>query len=128
MTTETTEQAAPQGIPQSQHDAAVRAARAEGRTEGIAAERERIASILACEEAKERSAQALAIALTGATLEQAKAVLAVSPIERKEPAKQEAPKRAETAPLGLVADDATNKPAVASAWEKSLSRAGAKLS
>lgn len=128
MTTETTEQAAPQGIPQSQHDAAVRAARAEGRTEGVAAERERISAILACDEARERNAQALAIALTGATLEQAKAVLAVSPIERKEPAKQEAPKRAETAPLGLVADDATNKPAVASAWEKSLSRAGAKLS
>lgn len=75
------------GIPQAEHNAAVAAARTEGhaagvtegRTAGIAAEQERFAAILGSEAGKANLSVAVALALTGSSLEQATAVLAVTP-------------------------------------------------
>lgn len=75
------------GIPKAEHDAAVSAARAEGhaagvtegRTAGIAAEQERFAAILGSDAGKANLSVAVALALTGSSLEQATAVLAVTP-------------------------------------------------
>ena len=59
--------------------AAARTARADGERAGAEAERTRIQGIIGHAEASGREAQALAIAMTGATVEQAGAVLAASP-------------------------------------------------
>lgn len=75
------------GIPQAEHNAAVAAARTEGhaagvtegRTAGIAAEQERFAAILGSDAGKANLSVAVALALTGSSLEQATAVLAVTP-------------------------------------------------
>lgn len=75
------------GVPQAEHDAAVAAARAdghaagvtEGRTAGVAAEQERFAAILNSDAGKANLPVAVALALTGSTADQAKAVLAVTP-------------------------------------------------
>lgn len=79
--------AANTGIPKAEHDAAVAAARTEGHaagvteghTAGIAAEQERFAAILGSDAGKANLSVAVALALTGSSLEQATAVLAVTP-------------------------------------------------
>lgn len=107
--------AVPEGfVPQATHDAALAAARTEAHAAGVAEERARFEAILGCDEAKGRGEAALAIARTGASAEQAKAVLAVTPAAKVEPtpaAHAPQPARASTAPLGLVVEQPAAKPA-----------------
>jgi len=64
-------------------EAALESARAEGRTEGATAERERIQAILGCDEAKTRSALANHLAMnTDQSVESAKGILAASPEDK----------------------------------------------
>jgi ClpP class serine protease len=79
-------EAAPQadiaGISPEAHSAAIAAARAEGRAEGVAAERARIGAIVRSEAAEGRGKQAMALALdTDLDAEQAAKVLGVAPTE-----------------------------------------------
>ncbi len=75
-------------VDQAALDTATAQARAEGaqagKAEGAKAERERIAAIVGCDEAKERQTQALTMALeTDLTVDQAKALLGKSPKDTK---------------------------------------------
>jgi signal peptide peptidase SppA len=98
MTTQTTKTgdaaAAPAGIDQATHDAAVAAARAEGATAGAAAERTRINAILGSEIGKARPKAALSAALkTDMTADQAAAFLGDLAEEKTEaPKTEEKPK------------------------------------
>lgn len=107
------------GITQAQLDAAVATARADA----TAAERGRISAILALDEAKGREKAALAIAMTGATVEQAKAVLSASP---KEAEAAKPAQRAADQPAGMVLDQPAAN-GVKSSWDRALKRAGATL-
>lgn len=111
--------AADAGIPKADHDKAV----ADAHTAGATAERERIKSILALEEAKGREKAALAIAMTGATVDQAKAVLEVTPKEAAADTKPEKKgERAADQPLGMVVDQPAAG-AAKSGWSKATDRA-----
>lgn len=90
------------GITQAAFDSAVAAARTAGHAAGVDEERARFCAILDSEQAKGRGPAALAIARTGATLEQADAVLAATPAGNAPTAP-----RAGTQPLGLVAEPPT---------------------
>lgn len=105
--------AANAGITQAELDTAVANARTAGHAAGVQAERDRIASILALDEGKGREKQALALAMTGATVDMAKAMLAVAPQEQAASAavSAAAAERAANQPLGLV----TSQPAARSA-------------
>lgn len=94
MTTQTTKPgdaaAAPAGIDQAVHDAAVAAARAEGATAGAVAERTRINAILGSEIGKARPKAALSAALkTDMTADQAAAFLGDLAEEKAEAPKTE---------------------------------------
>lgn len=106
-------------VTKADHDKAV----ADARAAGAAEERARIKSILALEEAKGREKAALAIAMTGASVEQAKAVLEVSPKEQAEAPKPEKKgERAADQPLGMVVDQ-PDASAAKSGWSKATDRA-----
>lgn len=96
-------------ISKADHEAAVAKAREEGRLEGAAGERSRIAAILALDEAKGREASAHHLALnTDLTADAAKGVLAGLQPAAAAPSPQEpvaaAPQRSADAPGGLVLD------------------------
>ena len=113
------------GISQADHEAGVEAARAEGKTIGQAEATARIRSILGCEEAKGREAQAMVLALdTAMTAEDAVKVLAASP---KAPsgvasiAERAAGQAEMGADAGSTRIDATER--VASGWARAISNA-----
>jgi signal peptide peptidase SppA len=94
----------PEGfVPQAIFDTAIAAARTEGHAAGVTEERARFNAILDSDAAKDRGGAALAIARTGATLEQASAVLAASPASPAAAPPAPPQNRAGTQPLGLVA-------------------------
>jgi hypothetical protein len=94
------------GITKETHDAEVAKARQEGHDAGVKAERERVNTILSCDEAKGREAQAVAMVKAGATADHAKALLATSPKQHS------IATRAGADPLGGAVDDQP-KPAAA---------------
>lgn len=103
-------------ITQEAHDAAIKAARAEGHAEGVKAgtdagiksERDRFSAILNSDDGKKRPKQALALALTGAASDMAGSMLAVAPEETG--ATASAPgDRSKDAPNGLAAVDSAPK-------------------
>lgn len=98
-------------ISKADHEAAIAKAREEGRAEGIAGERSRIAAILALDEAKGREASAQHLALnTDLTADAARGVLAglqpaaAAPLPQEPDATAAAPQRSADAPGGLVLD------------------------
>lgn len=98
-------------ISKADHEAAIAKAREEGRIEGAAGERSRIAAILALDEAKGREASAQHLALnTDLTADAAKGVLAglqpaaAAPLPQEPAAAAAAPQRSADAPGGLVLD------------------------
>ncbi|MDN2578931.1 S49 family peptidase [Aquibium sp. ELW1220] len=113
------------GISQADHDAAVEVARAEGMRAGQTEATARIRSILGCEDAKGREAQAMVLALdTAMNAEDAAKVLAASP---KAPsgvasiAERAAGQAEMGADAGSTRIDATER--VASGWARAIANA-----
>lgn len=113
------------GISQADHDAAVEAARAEGKILGQAEATARIRSILGCEDAKGREAQAMVLALdTAMTAADAAKVLAASPKAASGVASiaERAAGQAEMgADAGSTRVDATER--VANGWARAIANA-----
>lgn len=118
-----------QGIPLADHQAAVVKATADGKaagiTEGTTAERTRFSSILSSDEAKGRETQAVAIALTGASVEQAKAVLVVTP-KGTSLAERNANPGANN-PGGLPGTDLSHQSSAKDGWNKATAAYNSKI-
>lgn len=100
------DQAAPDTAAQA---AAVASARTEGATSGKTDERARIGAILGCEEAKDRGTLANHIAFnTDMSVEEAKAMLAASPVAAAAPAAPAAPVDSATATFAAAMDGTPN--------------------
>ena len=119
------------GISPEAHAAAVAAAFAEGRAEGVIAERTRGAAIVRSEAAEGRQKQAISFAFdTDLDAEQAVKVLGMSP---KESAGSTIPSIAERAAaereFGAAANDVTvtrSPEAIKSSWDEAFGRTAAK--
>lgn len=114
------------GISQADHDAAVEAARAEGKKVGQAEATARIRNILGCEEARGREAQAMVLALdTAMGAEDAAKVLAASPKASIGGVASIAERAAGQAEMGADTGgtriDATER--VASGWARAIANA-----
>jgi ClpP class serine protease len=114
------------GIGQADHDAAIEAARVEGKKVGHAEATARIRSILGCEDAKGREAQAMVLALdTAMSAEDAAKVLAASPKATSNGVASIAERAAGQAEMGADAGsiriDATER--VASGWARAIANA-----
>lgn len=104
-------------ISQEDHDKAVKSAREAGHAEGVKAgteagiksERERFSAILNSDDGKKRPKQSLALALTGASVEQAGSMLAVAPEETAVSAATPPDGRGKDAPGGLAQVDSAPK-------------------
>ena len=98
------------------------------RAEATTAERDRIAAVLALPSAAGKSKQALALALNGADVAQAAALLAVTPPDAAAPAMPSG--RSKDAPGGLVIDGQGASffgSETATAWNKSVAKANGRV-
>lgn len=112
----------------AEHTTAIASAQTAARAEGATAERERISAILALPEAEGRQAAAMHMAMTtGMSADAVKPILAGLPIGAVKPAAPANGHGLVVEKPGSLAAAAAQAAASGSAWDKSLTRAGANL-
>jgi len=114
-------------IPRADHDAAVAKAKADGKaegvTEGAAAERKRVADIMGLDEAVGREAQAGVLIAKGVDVDTAKALLAASPASDD----ASVAARSKNDPVLTGADGKGGKQTSGDMWSKALAKHGARF-